>query len=156
MMTNRFAVISAIGAIVFMASTGLAGAYSVASGSMPQPGYGNAFDVSLPSLPSGTFSPNWNGFLNDLPIQPFLNSLHSIGGTAAQSIQNVQTTPIPTLTTVNNVNGQGIMNQIDGWTQQHLGFQLSGILGIFLGLLSWVLGLAKNIVDWLLNLVGGK
>jgi hypothetical protein len=54
------------------------------------------------------------------------------------------------------VNGQGIVNQIDDWTQKNFGFQLSAILSVFLNLLAWVLGLAKNIVDWLLGLVNGK
>ena len=148
-MTNRFAVILAIGAIVFAVSTGIAGAYAVSDSSAQSSLNFNA------SLPSSSLNLDWNGFWNSLPIQPFWNSLQSAGNATVQNVQNTQTHTFA-LPTANIANGQGIINQIDDWTQQHFGFRISAVLGIFLGLLSWILGLAKNIVDWLLNLIGGK
>jgi len=149
-MTNRVAVISAVGAIAFMASAGMAGAYTVSGSSAPSSAN---FNISLPAVSAGTFTVDWSSFLNNLPVQPFLNSLQSAGSAAVQSIQNTQAT-VPT--NINIANGQGIVNQIDDWTQRNLGFRLSALLTAFFGIVSWVLSLAKDIIDWLLKFVNGK
>ena len=123
---------------IFLGAAGVALAYA-----LPQSG-----GVELPQAATGTFNVNWQSFVNNLPVQGFINSLQAAG----QNIVNGNVgNSEPSNPSVLSETGQQVLQSIDGWSMAHLGFKLSSVFLAILGVFSWILRLAKSIVDWLIN-----
>ena len=135
-------------AAIFFCATNFAFAYTLPSDNNNQPTSQNIdVGITMPQLPSGTLSNlNWQGFINGLPVQNFVNSLQN----AKQSIAG-SSVPAVIPQTITNAVGQNILGQIDNWTSAHLGFRFSGFAAAALGALSWLLAAAKTGVDWLIG-----
>ena len=133
---------------VFLGTVGVAFAYAVPSGEgqATNPISPTSNNVNLPQSSSGTFNLDWSSFINNSPVQGFINSLQSArSGASGVSLSNIAPSNI------NSAAGQTVLAQIDDWTSGHLGFRFSAFAQTILGILSWVLGLAKTIVDWLIG-----
>jgi hypothetical protein len=125
--------------VLFGLSYGFAGAYGVSS---TDPNIG----PNIPQLPIQNLNSNWANFFQSLPIQNFITSLETAGGT---SINQELTAP----QAINGITPQSIFQVIDNWTTVNLGFRFSSLFAFTLQLIEWVLAIAKAIIDWLLTFV---
>ncbi len=132
--------------VTFALAIVLAGTMSTAFAYAVPTGTGEATGTSLREAPTGTFTIDWNSFLNGLPVESFIQSLQSVG-------QNVAGSSVKTIVpqAVSSDTAKNMLSPMDDWTSSHLGFRFSSLMNTVLGILSWTLGIAKTIVDWLIN-----
>jgi hypothetical protein len=131
----------AVAAIIVVFLPAIAGAYSVSDSTQQSGG------VNLPQLPTSAFNINWTDFLNNLPVQSFLSSLESAG----QNMLTQTSSPVGGMNFTMPAQGQNVIQQVDAWSTEHLGFRLSALFLAFLNVISWTLGVVKTIVDWLIG-----
>jgi len=97
------------------------------------------FNSSLQNL----ISP-FTGFMNDLKWNN--NTSITTNGSAGYTPPNLNMGPGLTNIFTN------WLNQFNGWVYARTGIKLSGIVYVFLNILSWTLHLAEAAVNWLLGL----